>query len=49
MRSGTANDLATRTSAGWSEGCSPGKCSRDEDRGCVTSYVGDEVSGVGLE
>jgi hypothetical protein len=49
MRRGTANDLATPTSAGGSEGLrlSTYECEGDEDG--VMSNVGDKESGIGLE
>ena len=49
MRRGTANDLATPTSAGDSEACrlSTYECEGDEDG--VVSNVGDEEKGMGLE
>jgi hypothetical protein len=49
MRRGTANDLATPTSTGGSEGyrLSTYECEGDEDG--VVSNVGDEERGMGLE
>jgi len=49
MRRGIANDLATPTSAGDSEGYKPSiyECEGDEDG--VVSNVGDEERGMGLE
>jgi hypothetical protein len=49
MRRGTANDLATPTSTGGSEGYRPStyECEGDEDG--VVSNVGDEERAMGLE
>jgi hypothetical protein len=49
MRSGIANDRATPTSAGGSEGYGLGRRWRRGDGVCDVSYVGDETNGVGLE
>jgi hypothetical protein len=49
MRRGTANDLATPTSAGGSEGCRLSTYEYEGDEDGVVSKVGDEERGIGLE